>query len=129
VSVSSDEASERFRALVNELVRTLDSRAQVGELLGLSPSYVAKIARGEAGRIRIATVNEVARRLHLPVGFFDADVSPEKLRQIAIAADSRTLSKDFTTQPVDIYDALKRLDERELRAVHAWLTAWIGGAA
>lgn len=71
MSFASELASRRLRELVVALVEEHGSRSAVARKLGLSPSYVAKITRGESHVARESTVVDVATRLRLPRAFFE----------------------------------------------------------
>jgi transcriptional regulator with XRE-family HTH domain len=66
MSYASPSTSSRFVALLKHRVGERGSASAVARELGLSPSYVAKLLRGEGGgRVREQTVRDVFTRLKL----------------------------------------------------------------
>lgn len=74
VSFASASVAGRFLALLEQLVAEHGSASAVARELGLSPSYVAKLRRGEGGgNVREQTVRDVLARLSLPADCLEDD--------------------------------------------------------
>jgi hypothetical protein len=127
-SVTARE-SERYFLLVETLLGELQPQGLVASALGVSQSYVSKIGRGwRTSRIAERTVAEAARRLGLPREFFSSDVPVELWREHAKIPSAIAAAPQADPAAPSVYDLVRRMDERELRAFRAWVNAWAEGS-
>lgn len=91
MSFVPNRVAGNFIRLVSQFVREEGNRSAAARRLGISPSYVAKLERGEgAGNIRQTTVEEVLARLGIPVESLDSlTFFPEQWRELVVAAPEK----------------------------------------
>lgn len=95
--------SLRYKELVRQIERELKSaygwKAKAAEMLGVSPSYISKIARGESGEVGNRVVERAISSLRLPEGwFYDSHFDTSSFRHSILTEDVSVFANEALAQ-------------------------------